>query len=494
MVYPLASQVGSAFVLTIGTLFASVWTIAFTALVLSFVTGGRLESRADRLLVGASFVAVFVLQFVRMLFADYPDNVLLVVGGQLDVFAALGDIQFGLSIAVSVGVVAVIAARWRQASPPRRRALLPSVAGCLCAVMFSGMLLSYLVTRSIPEWLSWVTNAALLTVPAAFLAGMLRSRLARGGLAELFRELGGLRGERLQGGLAKSLGDPGLVLAYREPEGTGYVDVHGDSIAVAADGRAIAPVERDGRALGALIYDPLLDDDPELVQAVTAAAAMALDDERIRAEADARLAELRASRERLVAASDTERRRLERNLHDGAQQRLVALSLQLRLMQRRTREDPALAEQLAAASEEVSQSLEELRELARGIHPAVLNHGLDAALESLAARSAVATSVSCEGTDALGEPVELAAYFVACEALANVGKYAQATRASVRVSCRDGVAVIEIADNGVGGADESAGTGLRGLADRVAALDGTLRILSPPGAGTVVTAELPCGS
>ena len=204
--------------------------------------------------------------------------------------------------------------------------------------------------------------------------------------------------------------------------------------------------------------------------------------------------ELRASRERLVAASDTERRRLERNLHDGAQQRLVALSLQLRLMQRRSREDPALAEQLAAASEEVSQSLEELRELARGIHPAVLNHGLDAALESLAARSAVATSVSCEGTDALGEPVELAAYFVACEALANVGKYAQATRARVHVSCRDGVAVIEIADNGVGGADESAGTGLRGLADRVAALDGTLRISSPPGAGTVVTAELPCGS
>ena len=124
----------------------------------------------------------------------------------------------------------------------------------------------------------------------------------------------------------------------------------------------------------------------------------------------------------------------------------------------------------------------------------MLNHGLDAALDSLAARASVATTVSFESPERLPEPVELAAYFVACEALANVAKYARATTASVRVSRRDGMAVIEIADDGVGGADETAGTGLRGLADRVAALDGTLRILSPPGAGTVVTAELPCAS
>jgi signal transduction histidine kinase len=362
--------------------------------------------------------------------------------------------------------------------------------------MFSAMLLSYLVTRSIPEWLSWATNAALLTVPAAFLAGMLRSRLARGGLAELFRELGGLRGERLQAGLAKSLGDPGLVLAYHEPGSNRYLDVHGDALALPAarSGRPVAAVERDGRKLGALLYDPSLDDDPELVQAVSAAAAIALDNERVQAESAARLAELHASRERIVSASDTERRRLERNLHDGAQQRLVALRLQLGMLQGSVREDPALAEQLAAAGDEVMQSLEELRELARGIHPAVLDHGLDAALESLAARSAVATSVSLEGGDALSKPVELAAYFVVCEALANVAKYARATRASVRVSRRDGFAVIEIADDGVGGADESTGSGLRGLADRVAALDGTLRITSPLGRGTVVTAQLPCGS
>ena len=255
-----------------------------------------------------------------------------------------------------------------------------------------------------------------------------------------------------------------------------------------------APVERDGRELAMLVHDASLDDDPELVGAVAAAAAITLDDARLQAESQDRLAELRASRERLVAAGDAERRRLERNLHDGAQQRLVSVALQLRMLQNRVRADPALAADLKAAGDELSQSLEELRELARGIHPAVLNHGLKAALNSLVAHASVPTTVSFESPERLPEPVELAAYFVACEALANVAKYSLATEASVRVLRRNGVAVIQITDDGVGGADETAGSGLQGLADRVAALDGTLRILSPPGEGTVVTAELPCGS
>jgi signal transduction histidine kinase len=244
-----------------------------------------------------------------------------------------------------------------------------------------------------------------------------------------------------------------------------------------------------------LIHDASLDDDPELVGAVAAAAGIALDDARLHAESEDRLAELRASRERIVAAGDAERRRLERNLHDGAQQRLVSVALQLRMIQRQIRTDPAGAERLVtSAGEELSRSLEELRELARGIHPSVLNHGLKAALGSLASRASVPTTVAYEPPARLPEQVELAAYFVASEALANVAKYAEATMASVRVSRRNGVALVEIADDGVGGADQSAGTGLHGLADRVAALDGTLRILSPPGVGTVVTAELPCAS
>jgi signal transduction histidine kinase len=203
---------------------------------------------------------------------------------------------------------------------------------------------------------------------------------------------------------------------------------------------------------------------------------------------------VQASRERIVAASDAERRRLERNLHDGAQQRLVALSLQLRLLEGRVGDDPSAQELVSSASTQLAQSLAELRELARGIHPAVLNHGLEAALDSLAARSPVPTKVDYEGDGPLPEPVELAAYFVASEALTNVAKYAQATSASVRFARTRSRAVIEIADDGVGGADEARGSGLRGLADRVEALDGRLRVVSPPGAGTVVVAELPCGS
>ena len=253
-------------------------------------------------------------------------------------------------------------------------------------------------------------------------------------------------------------------------------------------------MERDGRVMATLVYDAALDDDPELVEAVGAAAAIALENEQLHAESEARLEELRASRERLVAAGDAERRRLERNLHDGAQQRLVALSLQLRMIQGRIRRDPAAAEHLVdAASDELAQSLAELRELARGIHPAVLNHGLPAALEALADRSPVPTAVDVrDAASGCRETVELAAYFVASEALANVAKYSQAERASVRLTRTDGVAVIEIADDGIGGADAAGGlrsARARATASRRSAGGST----SParPGAGTVVTAELP---
>jgi signal transduction histidine kinase len=310
---------------------------------------------------------------------------------------------------------------------------------------------------------------------------LLRSRLARGGLAELFRGLGTTRVEDLQAALMRALGDRSLVLAL-EPD------------PVAGPGRAAAPVERDGRRVATLVYDASLDDDPELVEAACAATAVALENQHLHAESRARVAELRASRERIVAAGDAERRRLERNLHDGAQQRLVAIALQLRLLQNRIGDDESAERMVIDASDELALSLAELRELARGIHPAVLEHGLPAALDSLASRSTVATTVNCDTPERLPEPVELAAYFVASEALANVAKYSRATHATVRVWRAGSLANIEIADDGVGGADDARGTGLRGLADRVEALDGRLRVASPPGRGTTVSAELPCGS
>jgi signal transduction histidine kinase len=488
-------QVDAPLAFTFVLLFGELWIALYAALILSFVTGGRLTTRIDVALVGVFVAGLLVLQFAVLLFAPDDGNLLL-VWPDAGIADALTKVQWAVLAVASLGVVAVTAQRWRAASRPRRRALLPSLGGSLSAALYTANLVA-LIAGSHPELLVALLNAALLTVPAALLWGLLRSRLARSGLADLLRELGSLRGVRLEAGLAKVLGDPGLLLAYRVPGERAYIDGRGQPVTLpaTADQRVAAPVERDGREIAVLVHDASLEDDPDLVGAVAAAAAIALDGARLRAESDDRLAELRASRERIVAAGDAERRRLERNLHDGAQQRLVSVALQLRLARNRIRADPALAEQvLTAAGEELSRSLEELRELARGIHPSVLNHGLKAALDSLAARAGVPTTVSFSAQERLPQPVELAAYFVACEALANVAKYAEASQASVRVWRHDGAAVIEIADDGVGGADETAGSGLQGLADRVAALDGTLRILSPAGAGTVVTADLPCAS
>ncbi|MGH3015053.1 MAG: PAS domain-containing sensor histidine kinase, partial [Gaiellaceae bacterium] len=202
---------------------------------------------------------------------------------------------------------------------------------------------------------------------------------------------------------------------------------------------------------------------------------------------------LRRSRARLVEASDIERRRLERNLHDGAQQRLVSLSLVLRLAQARVHDDAGEAERLLRqAADELSQALEELRELARGIHPAVLSdRGLYAALEALAARSPLPIDLQLED-ERLPEPVEAAAYYVVSEALANVTKYAEASSVAVSIARVNGRALVEIADDGVGGADPTRGSGLRGLVDRVEALDGRLFVDSAPGAGTRIRAEIPC--
>jgi signal transduction histidine kinase len=203
--------------------------------------------------------------------------------------------------------------------------------------------------------------------------------------------------------------------------------------------------------------------------------------------------ELRASRARIVEAGTHERRRLERNLHDGAQQRLVALSLTLRLAQAKLRKDPDSADELlTGAQDELTLALGELRELARGIHPAVLSdRGLAAALEALAGRAPIAVELAGVPEERLPEPIEAAAYFVIAEALTNVVKYAHATSATVSVSRDNGCAVVEVADDGIGGADPDRGTGLRGLADRVSALDGSMQLDSPAGAGTRLRAEIP---
>jgi signal transduction histidine kinase len=210
----------------------------------------------------------------------------------------------------------------------------------------------------------------------------------------------------------------------------------------------------------------------------------------------AQLVEVQESRVRIVAAADEERRRIERDLHDGAQQRLVALALELRGAQRRLgdRADPELDSVLAEAVDELKVAVDELRELARGVHPAILTEdGLAAALESLVSRTPFPVSLEVsEGR--FPAQVEATAYFVACEALANIVKHARASRALVTAVTRNGLLVVRVEDDGVGGAHADGGTGLRGLADRVEALGGRLAVVSPTGGGTRIIGEIPCGS
>jgi signal transduction histidine kinase len=222
---------------------------------------------------------------------------------------------------------------------------------------------------------------------------------------------------------------------------------------------------------------------------------LALENERLDAALRARVEELRESRSRIVKAADEERRRLERDLHDGAQQRLVALALTLRLARSKLDGEPeAAAELLDEAASELGLATEELRELARGIHPAVLtDRGLEAAIDALAGRAPIPVQLVELPHGRLPSDVESAAYFVVAEALTNIAKYARATHAEVRIAQSNGVVTVEVRDDGVGGADPSRGTGLRGLADRIASLDGRLDLSSPADGGTVVRAVVPCG-
>jgi signal transduction histidine kinase len=254
-----------------------------------------------------------------------------------------------------------------------------------------------------------------------------------------------------------------------------------------------ADIEPHGRGVSAAVHDqaPL----EQLQSAPTAGAAtvLALENQRLAAELRGRVEELRASRARLIEAGDAQRRRLARDLHDGAQSRLVALALKLRLARMQLEPGSPAARLLEESSAELQASLDELRALARGIHPPVLtDRGLAAALHALADRAPIPVAIEGVPPEPLPPAVETAVYFVVAEALTNVAKYAHARSAAITLTRAAGELAVEVADDGLGGADAANGSGLRGLTDRVAALGGQLELESPPGGGTRVRARIPC--
>ncbi|UOZ11799.1 sensor histidine kinase [Amycolatopsis sp. WQ 127309] len=403
-------------------------------LVLAFPHGG-LRSRWERLLVAASYLVVLGLGALGLLFSDDPRD-LLAISADHDGHG-LADRVLGLAAAViSAGVLVVLLYRWLTGRLPQRRLLSPVIAIALAGAATSAAGTALGDASPLSEPLLGIYRIAFCLWPLAFLAGVLRARV---GNAEMIRLL----------------------------------------------------LERDGTGLAALVQDDEVWKDSRSIDALNAAAGLVLDNQRLTAELEQRLAEVRASRARLVAAGDEERRRLERDLHDGAQQRLVSVVLLLRMANRRAELPPAVGELLTSTVDELQTAITELRELARGIRPAILTEaGLVAAVRSLADRVPMEVALSVGTVHRLDAAVEATAYYVTSEALTNTLKHAHTGHADVRIAVTGAQLRVEVTDRGVGGADPAGGSGLAGLSDRVQALGGELCVETSE-AGTTIRAVIP---
>ena len=479
---------------TFGAAFDIVPVALFLHVCLAF-PDGRLRSRFERVLVAAAYTSAVGLQLVKLILGGVDPANLVEVWRQPDLVSKVEDVQLLSLSACCVVALGVLAGRRRRFGRPRRR----SIAFVIDSFAIALVMIAVLFLMATFDWPGFreMQRATLFVVglsPLAFLLGLLDARLARSAVGDLIVELhGDPAPEDLRDALSQALRDPSLTLAYWLPDFQTYVDVDGRQVQLPDDERRKAtPIERNGERVAALVHDAALDDERQLLEAVGAAAGMSLENARLHAELRARVEELRGSRARVIEAGQKERQRLERNLHDGAQQRLIALSVRLSLLEKSVA-GPEAKQELDAARKEIALSLEELRDVARGIHPAVLSgHGLAVAVESLSVRAPLPVRLAVDVEGRLPERVEVAAYYVVSESLTNVAKHADASEAQVLLELRGNRLVVEVVDDGVGGADTERGSGLRGLADRVEALGGRLRVWTPAGGGTRVQAEIPC--
>jgi signal transduction histidine kinase len=486
---------------TIGNLSEGIYGAALAQLGLTWPSG-RLRSRFECGVVIAEYVSAAGFSLAGMMvwnptFSGCPAGCpnLLLIHSSRPAWNGLNRASGLVGLVLTGVVLTLIIRHWRSARGWSRRAMVPLV-WISCAVgaeqiLTGGALnlpLSSLVSASLAP-------LVLLTGPTLFVVSTVRARTARGAVGAAVVDLEpGAPPARLRDALARALGDSTLQLAFRLPDGAGYLDTSGQVVDPArpAPGRAVTPVTEASGAV--LVHDAGLEQEPQLVRLTAAAASMALEHARLQAEVQAQLEQVRASRARIVEAGDAERRRLERDLHDGAQQRLVTLSLALGMARdRAAKADPELGSLIESASKEAREALTELRELARGIHPAVLTEtGLTGAIQALVERSPVATTITAVPDRRYPAAIEATAYFVVSEALVNVAKHARADGAQVLIRKFPGRLLVEVSDDGTGGARSEGGSGLRGLADRVASVGGVLRVDSPPGGGTRLEADIPC--
>jgi signal transduction histidine kinase len=474
--------------------FPGVWLVGVGVLILAY-PGERLERRDDQLLAVGAFAfmvttgVAFVTQLdpTRCLPAFCPANPFRVdVGDNLAPAISTILTAGGGTLLALLGLQVI--RRWGRATPRSRRSLAPLwlAAGTMGVAMAGGAALEILAGDN-PA--SMGARLLPIVVPVALGVGLLRARIDRAAVGDLVVHLGSdPADDDLAAAVARAIGDPTLVLAIPDAEGQ-LVDMRGEAVPAPTRDRRVTRVEAGNELLAVLIHDAGLDSNPGLMQSVAAATRLALENRRLAAVVQAQLEAVHASRARIVEASDAERERIERNLHDGAQQRLVTLALRLRIMAGNT--DGAKPGEITAAADELDDALAELRDLARGIHPtAVVQGGLAAAVEALAERTPLPVSVRVSRRRwPVG--IEVAAYFVVAEALTNAVRHARGTRAEVTATEEDGRLRVSIADDGIGGVDPRAGSGLGGLADRLAALGGSLEVVSPPDGGTLVRCELP---
>jgi signal transduction histidine kinase len=421
-----------------------------------------------------------------------------VVGGYVAAFVnpvwANEWVTIGLAVALVVFTIwryTTAVARERRA---RRTAML--LAAAIGAVVAVGAAARLAFPGDIADDAALLAYQSVLCVTAIGLTYALVIRPWDLGVTDLVVELGGARSDGLRDSLSRALGDTTLQVGYWSPETAEFVDAAGTHLALPSDGdqRAATVVEVDGGPVAVIVHHPSLLDDPALVASVGAATRLAASNTRLQAEVQAQIAELDASRRRLVTAGDEEQRRLEARLRSGAEQRLASLSTRIQ-QAHESRGDGSVRELLAEIDEQLTLTVEELRSLAAGLHPRLLTDcGLAGALEALAVRCPTQVQVKVSpDVGRLPDTIEVAIYFACSEALTNVIKHATATNVVITVAAVDRQVTVEIADDGIGGADPDAGTGLRDLVDRIEALGGRIAVTSPPHAGTRLIAELPLG-